>query len=107
MLAQVRSLFDDATGTAELRAAARRLYLRQFSYAAARSAFALAAHRATRGSSGALPVSERFATFFDQVYRAQASVAAASSPTATGDLAAAARSSGDRGLGDARREALR
>jgi glycosyltransferase involved in cell wall biosynthesis/SAM-dependent methyltransferase len=69
MTRTVRELFDDPAGTEQMRQAGRRLFLRQFSYAAVRSDFALIAHRAAQNGKGALPVAEQFARRFDEFAR--------------------------------------
>ena len=63
--AAVGAIFDHPEKTAAMRAAGRRLFLRQFSYAAARANFALMLHRADERAPGLLPVAERFAEWFD------------------------------------------
>lgn len=60
MAKAVRDVFDNSEKTSEMRAAARRLFLRQFSYPAARTSFALAAERALSGAPGPLPVAIEF-----------------------------------------------
>jgi glycosyltransferase involved in cell wall biosynthesis len=61
----VRSLFDGSRDSDRLRQAGQRLFRRQFSYAAARTGFALAAYRAFEHGHGVYPVAERFAKLFD------------------------------------------
>jgi hypothetical protein len=52
-----------------MRQAARRLYLRQFSYAAARGNFELIAHRTQEWRGRVLPVAEEFGRRFDEFAR--------------------------------------
>lgn len=75
MAKSVRGIFDNPKKTKEMREAARRLYQRQFSYAAARSHFALAAGRVLADRSGPLPVAIRFADRFNAFYREAANTA--------------------------------
>ena len=72
IITAIRELFGDAGGSDALRAAARRLYQRQFSYAAARGSFDVAAHRALKAGPGVLPVARRFAERFAEFYRLRA-----------------------------------
>jgi glycosyltransferase involved in cell wall biosynthesis/predicted nucleic acid-binding Zn-ribbon protein len=65
----IREVFDNPEQTAAIRQAARRLYLRQFSYAAARSNFELAARRALAGTGAPLPIATEFAKRFNVFYR--------------------------------------
>lgn len=69
MIKAIQRLFEDPIRTSEMRVAARRLFLRQFSYAAARSCFALAANRALSVSKEPLPVAKDFAERFNVFYR--------------------------------------
>ena len=69
MTAVFHDIFDNAKKTAAMRAAGRRLFLRQFSYAAARSNFELAARRALATSSCVLPAADTFARRFNDFYR--------------------------------------
>lgn len=62
--AAVEALFADPEATARQRRAGRRLFQRQFSYAAARANLDLAMHRALATSHGVLPAAERFAVAF-------------------------------------------
>lgn len=64
MRAAITALFDDPQATARLRLAGRRLFRRQFSYAAARANIELAVHRALAEPPGVLPAAERFARAF-------------------------------------------
>lgn len=64
MQAAISALFDDAQASARLRLAGRRLFRRQFSYAAARANFELALHRALAEPPGVLPAAARFAKAF-------------------------------------------
>jgi glycosyltransferase involved in cell wall biosynthesis len=69
MVKTVRQIFDNPEQTERMRQAARRLYLRQFSYAAVRANFALIAYRATCSFSHVLPVAERFAQRYGEFAR--------------------------------------
>lgn len=69
MIGVVRDIFDNPDEAATRRAASRRLFLRQFSYAAARGNFLLAARRAMEQKPAALPVAETFARHFNAFYR--------------------------------------
>jgi glycosyltransferase involved in cell wall biosynthesis len=69
MTAVIHEIFDNPDKTAGMRAASRRLFLRQFSYAAARSNFELAAKRALVTSSCVLPAAEVFTKRFNAFYR--------------------------------------
>ena len=64
MKAAVRDIFEGAK-TAAIRNAGRRLFLRQFSYTAARSNFTLMLHRLDAMETGTLPVAEHFAEWFE------------------------------------------
>ena len=64
----IHDVFANAQKTDEMRAASRRLYLRQFSYFAARASFELAARRALM-SPGSLPAAEAFAKRFNEFYQ--------------------------------------
>ncbi len=66
----VSAVFEDQPRRDRMRKAARRLFLRQFSYAATRGSFALAANRAARLGAGALPVAATFTRWFDGLHRA-------------------------------------
>jgi glycosyltransferase involved in cell wall biosynthesis len=70
----IRKLFEKPEQTAATREAARRLYLRQFSYAAARSNFALAAKRALAEGAGRLPLAAEFAKRFNAFHSAVTSL---------------------------------
>lgn len=61
MIAAVKDVFNDLERTAQQRAAARRLFERQFSYAAARGSFDLAARRALADGPRVLPAAAAFA----------------------------------------------
>jgi glycosyltransferase involved in cell wall biosynthesis len=65
----VRKIFDQPEETAKMRNAARRLYMRQFSYAAARSNFELAVKRALAAGVGRMPVAEEFAKRFNGFHK--------------------------------------
>jgi glycosyltransferase involved in cell wall biosynthesis len=65
----VGHIFENPEETAAKRAACRRLYLRQFSYAAARSNFLLAARRALQHKPATLSAAERFSRYFNDFYR--------------------------------------
>lgn len=69
MAKAVRAVFEEPERSAEIQAAARRLYQRQFSYPAARGSFALAAARALNAPSGPLPVAREFAGRFNEFHR--------------------------------------
>lgn len=69
MAKAVRAVFEEPARTAEIQAAARRLYQRQFSYPAARGSFALAAARAFNAPSGSLPVAREFAGRFNSFHQ--------------------------------------
>ncbi|WP_341899959.1 glycosyltransferase [Synechococcus sp. UW140] len=62
-------IYEQPDETNQIRDAARRLYLRQFSYAAARSNFELAVHRAFSHSAGSMKISAKFAEDFNSFYR--------------------------------------
>jgi glycosyltransferase involved in cell wall biosynthesis len=66
----VRGHFDKPERIAVMRDAARRLYLRQFSYTAARSNFELAAQRALAERASPLTVANEFANRFNAFHRA-------------------------------------
>lgn len=68
MASTIRGLFNNPAERERMRAAARRLYQRQFSYAAARSAFELAVRRAV-AVKGPLPAAQDFAERFNAFYR--------------------------------------
>ena len=70
MTEAVKNLFENPEKTAAMREAARRLYLRQFSYSAARSNFELAAKRAIADGAVQLPVAAKFAKRFNAFHRA-------------------------------------
>jgi glycosyltransferase involved in cell wall biosynthesis len=72
MARTIEKLFSDQAGTAAMREAGRRLYLRQFSYAAARADFALMLHRVQGLDAGPLPAASAFARRFDEFRRAAA-----------------------------------
>lgn len=65
----IQNIFDNPDETAAKREACRRLFLRQFSYPAARSNFQLAARRALAQRSGVLPVAEAFSRRFNEFHR--------------------------------------
>lgn len=65
MSTTVRDVFEDTERTEKMRAAGIRLFQRQFSYAAARGNFALAARRALAGGSAVLPAAKMFAERYD------------------------------------------
>lgn len=65
----IRDVFENSEHTTTIRECARRLYLRQFSYAAARSNFELAARRAFRVAKSPLPVAIEFTKSFNAFYR--------------------------------------
>ena len=69
MIATIRQIFETPEHHQHIRAAARRLYLRQFSYAAGRGAFAMAAYRAQTQISGPLAIAQDFAAEFNHFYR--------------------------------------
>jgi hypothetical protein len=69
MTRAVTDLFDEPDETKAVSKAARRLFLRQFSYAAARGGFRLAAERALANRPSVLPVAEEFAGHFNHFYR--------------------------------------
>ncbi len=69
MTTVIKGIFDNPAETTAMREASRRLFLRQFSYAAARSNFQLAADRALARKPGRLPVAETFAKRFNEFYR--------------------------------------
>jgi glycosyltransferase involved in cell wall biosynthesis len=69
MTAVIDNIFKDARKRQAMRAASRRLFLRQFSYPAARSNFALATRRALAHSSEVLPTAEVFARHFEAFRR--------------------------------------
>ncbi len=69
MIRAVHAVFDQPETTARRRAAARRLFLRQFSYAAGRSCFALAAQRACAQPPRALPIASAFLDQFQAFYQ--------------------------------------
>lgn len=69
MTKKVSEIFDDPDRAAARRDASRRLFLRQFSYAAARNNFQLIAFRALSGSAATLPVADRFARRFNEFHR--------------------------------------
>lgn len=69
MTRAITRLFNEPQQTGERRDAARRLFLRQFSYAAARGGFRLAAERALGVRPAALPVAGAFAERFNRLYR--------------------------------------
>jgi glycosyltransferase involved in cell wall biosynthesis len=66
MAATIRNVFDDSPHRERMRAASRRLFLRQFSYMAARGNFELAARRALKERDKCLPVSQTFARRFEE-----------------------------------------
>lgn len=66
MLETIQGIFNDPDKTSQICAAARRLYLRQFSYAAARGNFELARHRAEQHSNKVFSVSRAFTKFFGE-----------------------------------------
>ena len=70
MLETIKNIFADEAQRKNLCLSSRRLYLRQFSYAAARSCFAPAAKRALLESAGPLPVAAAFAGHFDAFHGA-------------------------------------
>ena len=65
----IKDIFDKPEKTRATTRAGRRLYLRQFSYAAARSNFALAANRALERSFDILPPAEAFTKRFNEFFR--------------------------------------
>jgi glycosyltransferase involved in cell wall biosynthesis len=69
MVGTIRALFDDPAATEAMREAGRRLYLRQFSYAAARGDFALMLHRTAALDAAPLPAASAFARRFDDFRR--------------------------------------
>lgn len=69
MVKAISLLFSDIESTQEMCDAARRLYLRQFSFNAAVTNFELAAYRAIPHSYEAYPVSEYFAKQYEKVYK--------------------------------------
>lgn len=69
MTGVIRDLFDQPAQTAAMRAASRRLFLRQFSYPAGRASFALAAQRALAARPQRLAVAATFAHYFDAFQR--------------------------------------
>lgn len=69
MALTIEKLFSDQAKTAAMREAGRRLYLRQFSYAAARADFALMLHRVQGTDAGPLPAATAFARRFDDFRR--------------------------------------
>lgn len=64
----VKSHFSGKSVGAETAAAARRLFLRQFSYPAGRAAFELAARRATAEPAEPYPAAVAFADFFNRFF---------------------------------------
>ena len=84
----ITELFDQPAETLEMCRAARRLYLRQFSYAAARGAFGLALERIdfSAGADHVLPAARSFASRFESFYLSHGSAP-------EGEPALAARSS--------------
>ena len=70
MTRAVQEVFDDPDATETMCEAGRRLYLRQFSYAAARGNAALALTRAAAQQGRVLPVASRFAAQFAAFYEA-------------------------------------
>jgi glycosyltransferase involved in cell wall biosynthesis len=69
MARTIDKLFADQAATAAMREAGRRLYLRQFSYAAARADFALMLHRLQALDAAPLPAATAFARRFDEFRR--------------------------------------
>lgn len=70
MVAQIQQLFADAKATARMTDAARRLYLRQFSFNAALGSFELAAQRAKAVSDKPFTCSKDFVKWFNLFYHA-------------------------------------
>lgn len=86
--ASIRALFDDPEECERMRLAARRLYQRQFSYAAARSVFELAASRALKQPGplpAALAFTERFNAFYKQATNAADDFVVARAPAPEAD----------------------
>jgi hypothetical protein len=79
MARTIEKLFSDQAGTQAMREAGRRLYLRQFSYAAARADFALMLNRVQALDAAPLPAAHAFARRFDEFRR---TVTGASAPPA-------------------------
>ena len=65
----IQNVFANPSETAARRDSTRRLFLRQFSYAAGRSNFALATNRALAHGSGRIPAAEAFTRRFNDLYR--------------------------------------
>jgi|GEM_PF-1975812 len=70
MVAQIQQLFADAKATQRMTEAARRLYLRQFSFNAALGSFELAAQRAKAVSDKPFACSKDFVKWFNLFYHA-------------------------------------
>jgi glycosyltransferase involved in cell wall biosynthesis len=69
MARTIEKLFSNQARTAAMREAGRRLYLRQFSYAAARADFALMLNRTEGTDAAPLPAASAFARRFDEFRR--------------------------------------
>ncbi|KCZ87584.1 family 2 glycosyl transferase [Hyphomonas johnsonii MHS-2] len=65
----IKSLFANPEMTQTMKMAGRRLFLRQFSYAAARANFALASYRALNSVGGILPAAVKFSERFNTFYK--------------------------------------
>ena len=68
MTKAIQDVFDRPERTERMRAATRRLFLRQFSYAAGRSCFTVAAHRVLAQPTQSLPVAMEFLEQFMAFY---------------------------------------
>lgn len=66
----IRAIFENPQQRRVRTEAARALYQRQFTYAAARANFALAAHGLSKYQNTCLPAAERFARFFERFHQA-------------------------------------
>jgi glycosyltransferase involved in cell wall biosynthesis len=67
----IQRVFSDRKGRRDMQDAGRRLFLRQFSYKAARAGFELAARRALDQNDQQAEVAEQFTEFFDAFYQVQ------------------------------------
>jgi glycosyltransferase involved in cell wall biosynthesis len=67
---EIKRIFSDRKNRREMQAAARRLFLRQFSYPAARAGFEIASRRAMKSLETQRPVAEQFAEFFNDFHQA-------------------------------------
>ena len=73
MISTIDNLFTDPVQTKQMCEAARRLFLRQFSFIAGITCFELAAYRAIHHSCGNYPVADSFAEQFNRFYQVVAS----------------------------------